>query len=96
LVQPYRLNDIDQVNHLYAMFSTYPHLDWIEPTLPVADRAAQLRGGLNLKTPDALQAATALAAQATGFVSNDPVFKRVTDLDVLVLDEVLTRQDLRV
>lgn len=92
LVQPYRLKDVDRVNQLYAVFSTYPHLDWIEPTLQVADCAAQLRGELNLKTAEALQAATALVSQATGFISNDPAFNRVTDLDVLILDSVGQRR----
>ena len=91
LVQPYRLNDIDKVNQLYSLFSTLPNLAWLEPTLDLADRAAHLRGTLNLKTPDALQAATALAAEATGFISNDPAFRKVSDLDVLILDEVLAR-----
>jgi predicted nucleic acid-binding protein len=40
-----------------------------------------------LATPDALQAATALHANATGLVTNDPIFKRVADLDVLLLDD---------
>jgi hypothetical protein len=34
-----------------------------------------------------LQAATALHANATGLVTNDPIFKRVTELDVLLLDD---------
>ena len=62
LVQLYRLNDVDRVNQLYSLFSTFPNLHWIEPSLDVADRAAHLRGTLHLKTPDALQAATALGA----------------------------------
>ena len=89
LVHPYRTNDIDRVNQFYSLFSTFPNLDWLEPTLDLADRAAHLRGQLHLRTPDALQAATALDAQATGFISNDDAFKRVSDLDVLILDEVL-------
>ena len=89
LVQPYRLSDIDRVNKLYALLSTYPHLEWIEPTLEIADLAARLRAEYNLKTPDALQAATALACQATGFISNDAAFKRVGGLEVLILDEML-------
>jgi hypothetical protein len=43
LVQPYRLSDIDRVNKFYALLSTYPHLEWIAPTLEIADRAARLR-----------------------------------------------------
>ena len=89
LVQPYRLSDIDLVNKLYALLSTYPHLEWIEPTLEIVDRAARLRAEYNLKTPDALQAATALACQATGFISNDTAFKRVGGVEVLILDEML-------
>ena len=89
LVQPYRLSDIDLVNKLYALLSTYPHLEWIEPTLEIADLVARLRAEYNLKTPDALQAATALACQATGFISNDTGFKRVGGLEALILDEML-------
>lgn len=91
LVQPYRISDIDLVNKFYALLSTYPNLEWITPTLEIADQAARLRAEFQLKTPDAIQAATALDSQATGFISNDPVFKRVEveDLEVVILDELL-------
>ena len=89
LVQPYRLSDIDLVNKLYALLSTYPHLERIEPTLEIVDRGARLWAEYNLKTPDALRAATAVACQATGFISNDTGFKRVGGLEVLILDEML-------
>jgi predicted nucleic acid-binding protein len=87
LVQPYRLYDIDRVNKFYALLSTFPHLEWVAPTLRIADVGAQLRADYNLRTPDALHAATALTNGATGFVSNDSGFRRVTGLDVLVLDD---------
>lgn len=89
LVRPYQLSDIDRVNKLYSLLSTYPHLDWIAPTLEIADLAARLRAEYNLRTPDALQAASALASQAPGFISNDAVFQRVTELEVLILDDLL-------
>lgn len=91
LVQPYRLSDIDRVNKFYALLSTYPHLEWIAPTLEIADRAARLRADHRLRTPDALQAATALACHASGFVSNDPVFRRIAGLEVLILDTLLAQ-----
>ncbi len=93
LAQPYRLSDIDRVNKFYALLSTYPHLEWIEPTLEVADLAARLRAQYNLRTPDALQIATALSWQATGFISNDPVFQRVAEMETLILDEMLTADE---
>jgi predicted nucleic acid-binding protein len=70
--------------------SRYPNLDWAEPTLAIADRAARLRADHNLGVPDALQAATALERQATGFLSNGKAFKRITSLEILVLDDALT------
>ncbi|HEX3037076.1 MAG TPA: PIN domain-containing protein [Thermodesulfobacteriota bacterium] len=89
LVHPYRLSDIDRVNRFYALLSTYPHLEWVPPTLEIADVAARLRAEHNLRTPDAIQAATALTCHATGFISNDIAFQRVADLEVLILDELL-------
>lgn len=92
LVQPYRLGDLDRVNRFYALLSTFPHLDWIAPTLDIADLGARLRADHNFRTPDALQAATALTCGATGFVSNDAGFQRVANLDVLILDDLLTTE----
>ncbi|HSF14169.1 MAG TPA: PIN domain-containing protein [Vicinamibacteria bacterium] len=88
LVQPYRLSDLNRVNQFYALLITYPHLEWVAPSLAVADRAARLRADHNLKTPDALQAATALASEATGFISNDPAYKRVAGIETVILDEL--------
>jgi len=38
---------------------------------------------------DALQAATAIRAPATGVVTNDPVFERVGAFETLVLNHLL-------
>ena len=89
LVQPYRFSDIDRVNKFYALLSTFPHLEWVAPTLNIADMGARLRAEHHLRTPDALQAATALSRHATGFVSNDTGFRRVAGLEVIVLDDLL-------
>ena len=50
---------------------------------------ARLRAEHHLRTPDALQAATALVSNATGFISNDAAFRRVAGLEVIVLDDLL-------
>jgi predicted nucleic acid-binding protein len=93
LVQPYRDDSDDgRVDAYYALLSTYPHLEWAPASLEIADRAASLRAKFNLRTPDAIQAATAQKASATAFVSNDPVFRRVPDLEVLVLDDLRGKQ----
>jgi predicted nucleic acid-binding protein len=89
LVQPYRDSDTERIDRFYGLLSTYPHLVWLDATLEIADRAAQLRARSNLRTPDAVQAATAIASGSTGFISNDPVFRRLQDVDVLILDGIL-------
>ena len=89
LVQPHRESDEERIDNFYAMLSTYPHLRWIDVNLDIADRAAQVRARFNLRTPDAIQAATALVAASTGFISNDPAFRRIPDLEVIILDDLL-------
>lgn len=89
LVQPYRLGDIDRVNKFYALLSTFPHLEWVAPTLEIVDMGARFRAEYNLRTPDAVQAATSVSCDAKGFISNDAGFRRVAQLDVVVLDDLL-------
>jgi predicted nucleic acid-binding protein len=89
LVQPYRDSDEQRVDEFYGLLSTYPNLEWIAPTLGIADTAARLRASHGLRTPDALQAATAAHARMTGFVTNDVVFKRVQHFETLVLEYLL-------
>lgn len=89
LVRPYRMADLDQVDLFYSLLSTYPNLEWAVTDLNIADRAAELRARKKLRTPDAIQIATAIASGATGYVTNDKVFKRVNDIDVLLLDDLL-------
>jgi predicted nucleic acid-binding protein len=89
LVQPYRDRDEHRVNEFYGLLSTYPNLEWIAPDLEIADTAARIRAMYGLRTPDSLQAATAVRSHVTGLVTNDPVFGRVDRFETLVLDRVL-------
>ena len=89
LVQPYRKSDEQRVDEFYGLLSTYPNLDWVAPNLEIADLAARLRALYRLRTPDALQAATAIHAGTTAFITNDPVFERVEGFEALILDRLL-------
>jgi len=89
LVQPYRAKDQSRVDEFFGLLSTFPSLEWIAPNLEIADQAAQLRATHGLRTPDAVQAATAIHAASTGMVTNDPVFARVPGFETLVLDRLL-------
>jgi len=89
LVPSYRDHDERRVDEFYGLLSTYPNLRWIAPDLETADIAARVRATYRLRTPDALQAATAIQANATGFITNDPVFARIEELETVVLDRLL-------
>jgi len=89
LVQPYLKFDEQRVDAFFALPSTFPNLQWIAPNLEIADLAARIRATHRLRTPDALQAATAAHAGATGLITNDVVFERLDAFETLVLDQLL-------
>ena len=89
LVHPYQDQDLERVNELAGLLSSYPNLEWIPPSLQIAILAAEIRANHRLPTPDALQAAAAVYSDATGLITNDSIFKRVAGLDVQVLDDCL-------
>jgi predicted nucleic acid-binding protein len=89
LVAPYRNSDESLVDEFYALLTRYPNLDWIAPNLEIADLAARFRALYRLRTPDAIQAATAAHAGVTGLITNDPAFTKLTAFETLVLDRLL-------
>lgn len=58
-------------------------------SLSILERAAHLRATTGLKSPDAIHAATALSVGSLVFITNEKVFKRVSGLTVVVLNEVI-------
>jgi predicted nucleic acid-binding protein len=88
LVQPYRAGNELLVNHYYALLSLFPNLEWVAADLVIADSAAKIRALHDLRTPDALQAATAICRGATAIVTNDPAFARVSHLEACILDRL--------
>src|SRR5262249_20662379 len=90
LVKPYNSPDNRRADGLYSIASIYPNLEWIAPTLKIADVAARLRAHQRLGLVDAIQAATAIIGQATCLVGNDAAFKRIPGLRVILLDDYIS------
>ena len=61
----------------------------LEASYSVFEDAARVRAETGLKTPDAIHAATALRAGCALFITNDTDFRRVEDLPVVILDDLL-------
>ena len=57
-------------------------------TARIAESAAALRARYTLRTPDALHVAAAIDVRCEAFLTNDTGIKRVTEIAVLVLDEL--------
>ncbi len=60
----------------------------LQVTSRIAESAADLRARYNLRTPDALHVAAGIDARCDAFLTNDTGIKRVTEIAVLVLDEL--------
>ena len=56
---------------------------------PILREAARLRATTKLRTPDAIQAATAISAGSVLFVTNDFGFRGFAGLPVVILDDLL-------
>lgn len=88
LVGPYRAGDQARRIALSGFLASFPGVSWVALDLAVADRAASLRGQYRLRTPDAIQLASALEAGADAFLTNDQQLSRVTEMPVLLIDEI--------
>ena len=88
LTLPKRLGNtaVEQAYRNILLRSRHFALMSIDPA--IAEQAAALRAQYTLRTPDALQLATALYAGCQGFLTNDAALTRVTSLRVLVLHEL--------
>ena len=64
------------------------HIEVVPISITIAEKAAGLRAAYNLRTPDAMQLATAIISRCQGFLTNDRKLLGVTDIAVWVLDDL--------
>jgi predicted nucleic acid-binding protein len=66
------------------------HVTTVSVTDAIAEEAAQLRARHGLRTPDAIQLATASRHEASAFLTNDTGLPTLASLQILVLQHLLT------
>jgi predicted nucleic acid-binding protein len=71
LVKPKSLGREDICEEYTALLCSYPHLEIVPFTLETAVRCAEIRAKYRVRTPDALQIATALEKGSRLFLTND-------------------------
>ena len=89
LVGPFRTEDVQQTS-TYEDVLYGSDMQLLPITRDILLEAARLRAAIpGLKTPDAIHAATAIVLNCTLFVSNDAGFRRIPNLPLVLLDDVL-------
>jgi len=89
LVRPLRDGNKKLANKYKAILLSSNGLVTHEISHAISERAAILRAKHGLKTPDAIQLATATHHKADYFLTNDSALKKVKGMRVLVLDDYL-------
>ena len=92
LVRPYRLGQTELQQEFIDLMTGIEGIEFVGIDQTLALQAAQIRARYNLQLPDAFQIAVALAAGCEAFLTNDVIFRRVTELQVLVLDDFDTAE----
>ncbi len=86
LVKPLRQGLLERTRTFRNLLAEY--MDIIPVTAEIAESAARLRADHGLRTPDAIQVATAITHQADFFLTNDARLGRLKPLKVLVLSDL--------
>lgn len=88
LVHPFRRGERELAQQYRDILLGAEGLITISLSQDIAEEAARLRASHNIRTPDAIQMATAFRAGASRFLTNDVRLPSLPELQVLVLDEL--------
>ncbi len=85
LVQPYRYENNHLLEEYREILLYADSLSIVPVSNEIADKAAELRARYRVRTPDAIQVATAIQGKASMFLTNDKTLKKIREIDVITL-----------
>lgn len=88
LVHPIRTNHKVIARQYREILLNTPHLITLDVSPDIAQRAAEIRATYDLRTPDAIQLATAIQAGAAYFLTNDRSLRKFAEINILVVDDL--------
>jgi len=88
LVHPLRHNNQRLADQYRDILFDSRGLTTVSMQSDIAEKAAELRAKYAIRTPDAIQVATSLREGATFFLTNDVRLSAISELNVLVLDQL--------
>ena len=89
IVRPLKLELYDAADDYEILLSEFPNLALLPVTRSILRHAATLRASYGLRTPDAIIVATALAGNATLLVTNDKALKKLKEIEVFCLEDLM-------
>ncbi len=89
VTKPLKVNDSLLVSAYERFFLKTRNISMTPVTLQISRRSADLRANYGLRTPDALHIATALETGCEAFLTNGVSLKRVKELSILILGEMI-------
>jgi predicted nucleic acid-binding protein len=78
------------VNDYKDILTNFPNLEIVNVDLEIADIASTLRSRYSIKTPDAIQVATAINKGCSAFITNDFALQKIEEINVLILKDILS------
>lgn len=89
VTKPLESGKIEAVEDYKYLLNNFPNLSIIDINQKIAIIGAGLRAKYKLKLPDALQLAGGITHNASLFITNDKKIKKVKEIKVVTLDELL-------
>ena len=91
LVKPIKDKNHEAVKDYKFLLHHFPHLMMVNIDAKIAEKGAELRAKYGIRTPDALKIASAVENQATVFLSNDCTLKKIREIEVRIINEIIGR-----
>ncbi|MCY4538144.1 MAG: type II toxin-antitoxin system VapC family toxin [Chloroflexi bacterium] len=88
IVQPLKVGNTDLAQEYHDVLVSSNQFTLLSVTEDIAITAGAIRARYSLRTPDALHVATAIATGCDTILTNDAAMKRVTDLNVVYMDDL--------
>ena len=90
LIHPLRHNQHELASRYRRILLNTPQITTFNVSPDIAQKAAEIRAVYQIRTPDAIQLATALQGGADFFLTNDHALKKFPAVDVIVVEDLLS------
>lgn len=89
LVKPLKEGNSKVVEEYKNIITNAEGIDIFDITTPISIMAAEIRAKYNIRTPDAIQIATAIVLNSDYFFTNDIRLKNISEIKVFTLQDLI-------